>query len=116
MREGSEFLVVSRSGAPPCNQTFRIEQQQVNVTRIRNRERGVELFKTVQVCGGEGRMYDNGEGVPQDDVEATRWYRLAEDQGHAEARQGVTNSNRPTAITVEITHPTRQTPTARKVL
>ena len=26
-------------------------------------------------------MYDNGEGVPQDDAEAVRWYRLAADQG-----------------------------------
>jgi TPR repeat protein len=25
-------------------------------------------------------MYDNGEGVPQDDAEAVRWYRLAAEQ------------------------------------
>ena len=28
-----------------------------------------------------GVMYDRGEGVPQDDTEAVRWYRLAADQG-----------------------------------
>jgi hypothetical protein len=28
-------------------------------------------------------MYDNGEGVPQDDAEAVRWYRLAAAQGLA---------------------------------
>ena len=30
-------------------------------------------------------MYGNGEGVPEDDVEAVRWYRLAAEQGHASA-------------------------------
>ena len=28
-----------------------------------------------------GIMYGNGTGVPQDDAEALRWYRLAADQG-----------------------------------
>jgi TPR repeat protein len=31
-------------------------------------------------------MYRNGEGVPQDDAEAVRWYRLAADQGFARAQ------------------------------
>jgi len=33
-----------------------------------------------------GRMYDNGEGVPEDDKQAVKWYRLAAEQGHAEAQ------------------------------
>jgi hypothetical protein len=33
-----------------------------------------------------GLMYDTGEGVPQDDAEAVRWYRRAADQGHADAQ------------------------------
>ena len=33
-----------------------------------------------------GWMYANGEGVPEDDAEAVRWYRLAADQGHADAQ------------------------------
>ena len=33
-----------------------------------------------------GYMYDTGEGVPQDDVEAVKWYRLAADQGHDAAQ------------------------------
>ncbi len=33
-----------------------------------------------------GSMYANGEGVPQDDAEAVRWFRLAADQGHARAQ------------------------------
>ena len=33
-----------------------------------------------------GVMYDNGQGVPQDDVEAVRWLRLAADQGYVSAQ------------------------------
>ena len=33
-----------------------------------------------------GVMYDNGRGVPQDDTEAVRWYRLAANQRHARAQ------------------------------
>ena len=33
-----------------------------------------------------GLMYANGYGVPEDDAEAVRWYRLAADQGHAGAQ------------------------------
>ena len=31
-------------------------------------------------------MYADGEGVAEDDAEAARWYRLAADQGHADAQ------------------------------
>ena len=30
-----------------------------------------------------GLMYDNGEGVPEDDGEAVKWYRKAAEQGDA---------------------------------
>ena len=33
-----------------------------------------------------GVMYDTGQGVPQDDAEAVKWYRLAAAQGLAEAQ------------------------------
>ena len=33
-----------------------------------------------------GVMYDNGEGVPQDDAEAVRWYRKAAEHGNATAQ------------------------------
>ncbi len=33
-----------------------------------------------------GLKYASGAGVPEDDVEAVRWYRLAGEQGHAEAQ------------------------------
>ena len=31
-------------------------------------------------------MYDEGRGVPQDDAEAVKWYRLAAEQGNAAAQ------------------------------
>ena len=31
-------------------------------------------------------MYDNGEGVPEDDREAAKWYRKAAEQGDASAQ------------------------------
>jgi TPR repeat protein len=30
-------------------------------------------------------MYANGKGVPEDDKEAVKWYRLAAEQGYADA-------------------------------
>ena len=33
-----------------------------------------------------GFMYDNGEGVPEDDVQAVFWWRKAAEQGHASAQ------------------------------
>ena len=36
-----------------------------------------------------GGMYADGQGVPQDDAEAVRWYRLAADQGHSGAQNGL---------------------------
>ncbi len=35
-----------------------------------------------------GIMYDNGRGVPQDYVQAVRWYRKAAEQGGAKAQDG----------------------------
>ena len=36
-----------------------------------------------------GLMYDTGEGVPQDEAEAARWYRLAAEQGDAGAQNNL---------------------------
>ena len=33
-----------------------------------------------------GLMYDKGQGVKQDDVEAVKWYRQAAEQGYAKAQ------------------------------
>ena len=36
-----------------------------------------------------GRMYHDGEALPQDDAEAVWWYRLAAEQGHARAQSNL---------------------------
>jgi uncharacterized protein len=36
-----------------------------------------------------GVMYANGQGVPQDDTEAVKWYRLAANQGDATAQSNL---------------------------
>jgi len=33
-----------------------------------------------------GVIHDTGQGVPEDNIEAAKWYRLAADQGNAEAQ------------------------------
>lgn len=33
-----------------------------------------------------GAMYYEGKGVPQDHAEAARWFRMAADQGNADAQ------------------------------
>ncbi len=38
---------------------------------------------------GLGVMYERGQGVRQNDVEAVKWYRLAAKQGHAEAQSNL---------------------------
>ena len=35
---------------------------------------------------GLGFMYDNGQGLPQDDIQALKWYHLAAEQGHSDAQ------------------------------
>jgi TPR repeat protein len=51
-----------------------------------------------------GRAYEHGLGVASDPLEAARWYRMAAEQGHAEAastlqtiaeKAGRTETNRP---------------------
>ena len=36
-----------------------------------------------------GMMYENGQGVRQDDAEAVKWYRLAAEQGYAPAQSNL---------------------------
>jgi TPR repeat protein len=38
-----------------------------------------------------GTMYFNGEGVPKNDAEAVKWYRLAADRGYAIAQVSLGN-------------------------
>ena len=36
-------------------------------------------------------MYDNGQGVAKDEVEAVKWFRKAADQGEADAQNNLGN-------------------------
>ena len=36
-----------------------------------------------------GFMYDNGDGVPEDNTEAVKWYRKAAEQGHVKAQSNL---------------------------
>ena len=36
-----------------------------------------------------GILYDDGHGVPRDDTEAAKWFRLAADQGYAMAQNNL---------------------------
>jgi TPR repeat protein len=40
----------------------------------------------VGACTSLGQFYRQGNGVPQDNTEAARWFRLAADQGEATAQ------------------------------
>ncbi len=52
----------------------------------------LQEFKSLAELGNSnaqfmlGRMYRQGQGVPQDYAEAVKWYRKAAEQGHAEAQ------------------------------
>ncbi len=39
-----------------------------------------------------GRAYQQGDGVPQDDADAVRWYRVAAEQGHVQAQNDLGNA------------------------
>ena len=48
-----------------------------------------------------GTMYDHGNGVPQCDAEAVKWYRLAADQGYA-AALNQSHQIRPLAVPLKL--------------
>ena len=59
-----------------------MSQEQDPITEIRRlAEQG---HGDAQFCLGV--MYDNGEGLPENNAEAVKWYRLAADQGDASAQ------------------------------
>ena len=59
---------------------------------MRNFVRSIGLFRPLADQGDAdaqttlGVMYALGQGVPKDDAQAAKWYRLAADQGHAWAQ------------------------------
>ena len=55
----------------------------------------LDLLKTIAEQGDAatqfnlGLMYDTGDGVPQNDTEAVRWYRMAAEQGFARGQNNL---------------------------
>ena len=55
-------------------------------------DNSIEAIRTRAIAGDAdaqaviGFMYYDGEGVPQDDVEAVAWWRQGAEQGHADAQ------------------------------
>ena len=71
-------MVVLLVGGAPLAQTPEAAQDDF-VTRTRARAEAGDVETQYNL----GVMYDFGEGVPQDDVEAVAWYRQAAEEGHA---------------------------------
>ncbi len=74
-------MVVLLVGGAPLAQTPEAAQDDF-VTRTRARAEAGDVETQYNL----GVMYDFGEGVPQDDVEAVAWYRQAAEEGHASAQ------------------------------
>lgn len=51
---------------------------------LRLAEQGIAPFQAIV-----GVMYVNGQGIPQDEIEAVRWFRLAAEQGYADAQHNL---------------------------
>ena len=84
------FLAWSLAGANP---SWAQDKEALDICLNSEREPGVrvEACRTAAEQGLAsaqfrlGNMYRTGEGVPQDDGEAVKWYRLATEQGNASA-------------------------------
>ena len=75
------------SGAEILGEEFDPESSMDSSAVIRLQERAVQ--GDVEAQFNLGYMYDTGEGVQEDDVEAARWYRLAADQGDVNAQHNL---------------------------
>jgi len=49
----------------------------------------VEITKNGDAQYLLGLCYTEGKGVPKDDAEAVKWYRMAAEQGHAQAQNNL---------------------------
>jgi len=71
----------------PTGEEAKLEEARVAV-EAQDFGRAVELLRPLAQAGdaqaqvGLGHLYSTGSGVPRDEAEAARWYRLAADQGH----------------------------------
>ena len=70
------LICIACLAAPGCSQA-----EKVTELLIEKAQRG-----DAQAQNNLGLMYDEGEGVPQDNGEAVKWYRKAAQQGNAKAQ------------------------------
>jgi len=60
-----------------------VDGSEAYVATLRLAEQGIASAQS-----NLGVMYNNGQGVPQDDKAALKWYSLAAEQGRADALRG----------------------------
>jgi len=83
------LIIIYLLSAPVFAQSF---QDGVEALQSGDYRAAFAIFKTGAEQGDAGAqyilgvMYNNGEGVPENDAEAVRWYRKAAKQGHAGAQ------------------------------
>ena len=86
----SMLLVLALLGAPAT--TAQTLDDAVSAWKRGDYAAAIETFSVFVEQGSAlaqfrlGVMYEEGQGVPQDDGEAVRWYRLAAEQGNALAQ------------------------------
>ena len=96
------LLALMRTGEPPHFASAPVDKAVADspttdelIARLRAKFRATEDLDDLRVRAEQGNaqaqlnlgnMYVNGRGVPEDDVEAVRWYRLAAEQGNAGAQ------------------------------
>ena len=80
MTHATRFVAVAVLTALGVDAPVQTQTPEIDALRVRAEAGDAEAQLNL------GVMYDTGRGVPQDDAEAVRWYRLAADQGHARAQ------------------------------
>ncbi len=90
MRRCSSYLGTSRQALSPAHGSGQ-ESLSVSCADLYSRSPLENLTRCAEQghAGAQsllGMKYARGLGVPEDDTEAVRWYRLAAEQGHAESQ------------------------------
>jgi TPR repeat protein len=75
----------TRVRLPPPPPLYRL----ITSTHIQRLQSNGAFCCIYSIYASLGFHYDTGLGVPQADVEAVRWHRLAADQGHASAQSSL---------------------------
>jgi uncharacterized protein len=83
---------VSKSNESNKTSSSQLLQQASEALNNKEYQKAFEILKPLADQGNSkaqfelGVMYEKGQGVPQDDKEAVKWYRLAAEQGFASAQ------------------------------